>query len=707
MRHKDESLPAWSVLEPMMKLRDKMFPADRLLVLPPRSGDRLAVLDIGKAARVPRYVSRVAIMGYVRMGALTVLPFEPPASARTPLDALTPGALETYNRRVSELQSLFEGEDAYLLEYPDEFSRTCARYAAVNGLKESWVRKVAWYWLKNGRTLSALVPDLMKCGVSGKPRNLGERVGGPKQLDGEDFEVLAASGMSIEDRKVLRQQAERIWKRHRKLKSADERCIMLREWAKKKGLPQPSFAQAEYLERDVKKRARSANATGLLHQRHRGVYYASQEAEADSTKLQLFAKSEVDLAVKHKGPTLYKIVDVAWNYVAATLVTLDPPSNEVLAELLIRAMGGMESICREYGLPYVERHFPRLPPGQVLRVDHQELTSPKLNNALLRHLGMKVGFAVVAKGADKGTIEGAIGAAKREVRKRPDAFPKRAVGEVVERARARACESVQELDADLIKLAYQRNHRPVAASRVPADFMKTGRPANPVELFKWSLEQFPELVKPVPSVEQLNVLLRPTDYYPVHVGKGIYVDGKYYSSQALVEAGYLRKRAKGATPQVEAAPVRGTVAFVYWVRGKNDFQKCLLDRKQQSLEGLTVAEAKAHLEAMPSASKRHRLQMVQSAAHKSTSTSRGEAAKSREAAQQGHATRDRKRIEQAKAADRALGARRDFGRQFPEEAASERPVERPPTRVRPGQAVVDAQVDRVAAMLEARAREEK
>jgi hypothetical protein len=446
-------------------------------------------------------------------------------------------------------------------------------------------------------------------------------------------------------------------------------------------LPLPSLAQVRYLRRAFLKRKAAKETTGLAHSRYRRVSYATEESEVDSTKLQLFTTSELDANVRFKNPTMYLYIDAETWYIAACLVSLEAPSNQLFAEVLFRAFGGMVDICREYGLTRIAESWVCSRPGKYLWVDNQELTSPMLNEAILNSLGMDVMLAQLAKGSDKGAVEGGIGRVKGRAKLLPYAFPKGSVGKVLDRARKRAEKSVRALEAYVIEEIDDLNSMELPAIKIPRGFPIGERPVNRRELFRWNIERNPELVRPPPDKDFVARVCLPTRMCSVHAGEGIYVDGRYYFHELLVADGLLKRRAKGQTPRVKIAQHRGTNLFVDWVRGPGERVRCHLHAKQADVVGnMTAAEALEHIASMPSAPKRELLRKLRKAAHQEEHTDKGSAKASSNAAKKGHVTKDMQRTLAAKKAEIARNAKREAHRRFPNDVPDPdaEPIAAPP-----------------------------
>jgi hypothetical protein len=683
------------------------FPQEPLLVLHARKSGCVSVMGIGARPRHPRWMSVERIRNFVREEVLAVERFERPPNTFTRVDHLTPAGLSEYNARCQAMKPLIDerGGLIELLAYPDEFARICRQYAERAGYKRKWIEKLAWLYLKNGRTLSALVGDRGNCGAPGRPRNFVDRVGGPKQTDGPDYDDQAASPYSVEQREQLKAITEQTWKNKKRQLTWDAFWIRVRARAEQAGLPLPSLKQCKGALEQLLARRRVKQSTGKQHVRYRGRKYASQEAEADSTELQAFTRSELDANVRLKNPVLYKIIEAKYQYVAAIYLTYEAPSNAVMAELLYRALVGMGHRCKELGLSYTSTNFPPLPPGKKLWVDNQELTSRKLDTALLTHLDWEVNLTIVAKGADKGKIEGNIGKDKKELGNRKEFFEKGSLGKAVARARSATDVDLLLLEGDLIGLADKHNHLELPASKVPREFVRTGRPCNRLELYKWDLERHRELIKPSPSEESARLLMLTTDFYPVHAGMGIFISPRYYVSEELIAAGYLEKKPRGKTPQVEVAVHRGTTNLVYWVRGPHHWVKCTLHESQREVLGdMTVAESDAHIASLPPHEKRRRRRLIALAAHQNAPKTRADRSRNSESAKKGHVTKDHQRNTAIRQAEVARAAHQDARRRFPEDLG-ERTTKRPVVDPTPLKRFDDEQAEMVAQLLAKRRKE--
>jgi hypothetical protein len=706
MKVQDCTVRARQVLVPVGEIPRALFPAGEALVLHCRRKGLISVVEMGDKVRHPRWVKSETVCRLIEQGRLQVREFQTPSRVLRPVSALTPRQLNDFNACVDKMTPLLESEVAELLEYPDEFSATCADYARKQCLKRKYVEKMAVRWLTGGKVRAALINNLDRCGGPGKQRGFSRKVAGPKQKDGPEFDAQAATPYLLSQRLQLIEVAERVWRLHRNRMTAEDFWLRMRREAKNLGLPPPSFAQCQYFLKDIRARIRAQDTTGLVHARYRGVTYATQRSEADSTELQAFTRTELDANVRLKNPVYYKIVDVRWDYVAAIYVTYEAPSNAVFAELLFRAMAGMEATNRKLCLPYTKADFPPLHPGQKLAVDNQELTSPKMNRALLDHLGWEVELEIVGKGADKGMIEGTFGKDKRKLAKRREFFPKHALGRALEGAKRATKLDKPRLEAELIKLAWDHNHQELSATKVPAAFLETGRPLNRLELYKWDLERHSEVIKPIPPEQELPALLLPTDFYPVHAKFGIYISPRYYSSPELAASGILKRHARGATPQVEVALHRGTAQFVYWVRGPRDLVKCqLISEMEVALGEMTVAEADEHVNSQPGSRKRERQRKMMAAAHESTPQSRGDRKKVQASSAKGNISKDLAHTAKVRKQQIAKDAREDAQDRFGDVVPAKRTSK--PREVT--QQFDIAQTDRVAQLLAQRrqAHEEK
>jgi len=662
---------AMHVLTPTGKPLPPTIPPEPLLVLEPTRPGQLVAMGIGRKRRHPRWLKTTLIERLVENATFSVSEYAPPAAALKPPEALGPGTLKRHRIMLEIMAPLINGPKAELLTYPDEFRRICAEFAEASFLRVEHICNLAWLWIRNGRTESALVGFEENCGAPGKRRNFNNRVGGPKQKDGPEFDVLAASAYTVKQREQLITLAERIWKNRRNgLKTLEEFWLKLRRKAVADGLPPPSFEQGKAALNDYKARKAAKQTTGRVHQRYRGRRHATQESEVDSTPIQGFTQSELDENVKHRNATFYKVIDVATQYVPAIYVTLAAPCVDIFAEVMFRAFTGMAEVLQELGMPYGADAFPPLYPGKDLWADNQELLSPKLNRALLRNMGLKVKLTIVGKGADKGLVEGSIGKTKKTVRRQTWGLPKHASTKLLEIARRGQSPDLLELTQKLIECVYEENHRELPVSRLPRAFVQTGRACNRVERYKWELETYPELIRPIPPKEALVKLLLPTAWFPLHTEKGIYIGKRYYSSTELAASGLLNPHSRGEQREVEVARHHGTVDFVYWVKEPTDYVKCYLNAADyQTYGGMTWDEAEDHDKSSPPQRKRERLRNVRAAAQTSKVKTKADRKKVKASAKKAASTRDKNRIaglrRAAKSNQSAAEAHRRFGEDLP------------------------------------------
>lgn len=668
-------LPAYHVLRPLKKCPDRGFPAAPHLILPPRMTGRVAVIALGRRPSRPKWMSVLLIVRWVGDGKLSVDEAAIPREATLVPEDMTPALHNDWRERVEAMNPLLdlrEGvhrEQGALVVYPDEFGRIVEWYAGICGRSRLYVATSIWRWLKNGRTESALVGGFGNCGAAPNGRSF-ERgvVGGPKVHYGQDYVALDAQPYTRDQRAKLRALVRTLLDSSENNGDQTHLLLLVRAKAAEDGLPMPSLEQFKHILRAFDRRKREKNSVGQAHVRYGRVWYATQEAEADSTKLQVFSDSELASDVKFKNPTMYLYIDVNENYIAACLVSLDPPSNELFAELLYRAYGGMKDACIELGLRRIGETWVPTRPGPALWVDNQELTSPKLNEALLTHLDCEVNFAMVSKGSDKGMVEGGIGKVKARVWRLPQAFPKGSVGRVLDRARRNTNGDVRAMERYVIEECHDLNHKELPPQQIPRGFPVGERPANRREVFLWDMEQHREVVRPLPDKDAIARICLPTMPCPVHADQGIYVDGRYYLCDLLRTDGLYKRHAKGATPMVTVARHRGTSKFVYWVRRKGQFIKCELNERQAAIFGeMTVAEADAHMKSLPPVGKRELLRRVRKAASaQSEHPSPASAQAASKAARRGHVTRDMERTAAVRRRESALGQRREAHRRFPQ-----------------------------------------
>lgn len=668
-------LPAYHVLRPLRECHDRGFPATPHLILPPRITGRIAVIALGSRPSRPKWMSVLLITRWVDDGKLSVDEAAIPHQATLMPEDMTPALLNDWRERVEAMKPLLDlREGAYreqgaLVVYPDEFGRIVKWYAGICGRSHLYVATSVWRWLKNGRTESALVGSFGNCGVAPNGRSF-ERgvVGGPKVHYGEDYVTFDAQPYTRDQRAKLRALVKPLLDSPENTGDQYDLLFLVRTKAAAESLPPPSFEQLKHILRSFDRRRREKDSVGQAHVRYGRVWYATQEAEADSTKLQVFTDSELAGDVKFKNPTMYLYIDVNENYIAACLVSLDPPSNELFAELLYRAYGGMKDVCIDLGLRRIGEAWVPTRPGPALWVDNQELTSPRLNEALLTHLDCGVHFAKVGKGDDKGMVEGRIGNVKSRVWRLPQAFPKGSVGRVLDRARSHANGDVRAMEQFVIEECHDLNHKELPPEKIPKGFPVGERPANTREVFLWNMELHREAVRPLPDKDAIARICLPTMPYPVHADRGIYINGRYYLCDLLRADGLLKRHVKGETPVVTVARHRGTSKFVYWVRGKGQFIKCELSESQVAIFGeMTVAESDAHMKSLPPVGKRELLRrMRKAAAAQSEHTSHASAQEASKAAKTGHVTRDMERTAAVRKHERALGQKREAHRRFPE-----------------------------------------
>lgn len=258
----EDRLQRQTVLRPQKDKDLGAFPTVPVLVLGPRRQGQVAVIPISRNPLHPKWLNKKHIESLLDANLIEAKPFEQPRSALLPVEKLPQKTQANYSRRQQAFKGLAESADADLLEYPDEFSRVCAKYARHRKIGRKWVEKMACDWLKNGRTTSALVSNLINCGGPDKKRNFTNAVPGPRQTDGEQYDVLAASPYSRDDRELLQQEAEMLYHDFSRSCTNDELWMKLRERLKTllPGVPPPSPEQLRYLLEDMRERERRTNS---------------------------------------------------------------------------------------------------------------------------------------------------------------------------------------------------------------------------------------------------------------------------------------------------------------------------------------------------------------------------------------------------------------------------------------------------------------
>lgn len=302
----------------------------------------------------------------------------------------------------------------------------------------------------------------------------------------------------------------------------------------------PTWAQTRYRFRQLKKL--DQNRDSELPQGHRGKaandVFGPGFFEIDATYFQIQLVSRLTKNNLVGRPTVYLIVDIFSNAIVGYHLTLENPSWATAALALYNCFSDKEAGFKRLGLPYQSRDWPCHDLPTMLRADRAELIS-NMGQAFPSS-GIRVETPPPMNPEAKGSVEGKHSEIKRDQNGRfnlPGRFEK------IRKRRSpdgkkKAALDIFEFERILVEIIMDLNRCPVDPRRIPPDALSEGaKVASRIGFYEWSRIHRGGFTRQMgPNFVYEHLLTQTTGKLSHH---GIHVRGEVFSSDRLLELGYL------------------------------------------------------------------------------------------------------------------------------------------------------------------------
>jgi len=453
------------------------------------------------------------------------------------------------------------------------------------------------YW-QQGQTPNALLPNYKNSGGKGKKRKATDKkLGRPRKY-------TPGVGAVVDDEveRLFRTTIDKYWLKdteisfsylHRRFKDSYEAYYpdVPEEEIPSKWQMQ-HFYKREYVKPDsLEKRTNrikyNKDVRPLDSTANTGVLGPGSRYEIDATIADIYLVSDSERANIVGRPIVYLVKDVFSRMVAGFYVGFENASYVAAVQALTTAMTDKVSLCAEFGLDITSEQWPTVGlPGAIL-ADRGELLGHQIES-LESNFSIRIENTPPYRGDAKGIVERNFRTLQAEFKP----FAPGVVGKTMVRKhggrdyRLDAKLTVREFKTIILSsiLMHNRFHVLEKYDRepdMPADFEMT-----PLSLWNWGIQHRTGRLR-VASEEAIRISLLPRTKATVSE-LGISVFGVYYTSQEVLEQGWLHRSKEVRRPQgLHAAydPASADTIYLFPNLNGSEYWPCRLTQRSREFAG--------------------------------------------------------------------------------------------------------------------------
>ncbi|HOY87949.1 MAG: transposase [Methylotenera sp.] len=463
--------------------------------------------------------------------------------------------------------------------------------------KQTLYRLIRRYW-QRGQTPNALIPDFMNSGAKGKRRSTQtQKLGRPRKFTpgvgaivDEQTEKLFRR---VIDKYLLTEKQHSFAYAHRKFKmfyqayhpNMTESEIptnwqMMHFYKREYGQVEKIKSRSNKIEylKDIQPLLSTANAN---------VLGPGSRFEIDATIADIYLISDSDRKNIVGRPVVYIVIDVFSRMVVGLYIGFENPSYVAAMQALSMAMTDKIAYCKEYGIEISYEEWPVMGLPDAILADRGELLGHQIE-ALERNFSVRIENTSPYRGDAKGIVE-------RNFKTLQANFKPFASGVVTGNKikkhggadyRLEATLTVHEFTEIIVASVLMRNnYHPLVKYDRSID-MPSDLPMTPLSIWNWGIQQRTGRMRTV-AEDALKVSLLPRTK-ATFSELGVCIFGIYYSSQEILENGWMHRSKEVTRPKsLDAAYDPRTADYIYLFPKKNsaEYWLCRLTPRSREFAG--------------------------------------------------------------------------------------------------------------------------
>lgn len=463
--------------------------------------------------------------------------------------------------------------------------------------KQTLYRLIRRYW-QRGQTPNALIPDFMNSGAKGKRRSTQtQKLGRPRKFTpgvgaivDEQTEKLFRR---VIDKYLLTEKQHSFAYAHRKFKmfyqayhpNMTESEIptnwqMMHFYKREYGQVEKIKSRSNKIEylKDIQPLLSTANAN---------VLGPGSRFEIDATIADIYLISDSDRKNIVGRPVVYIVIDVFSRMVVGIYIGFENPSYVAAMQALSMAMTDKIAYCKEYGIEISYEEWPVMGLPDAILADRGELLGHQIE-ALERNFSVRIENTSPYRGDAKGIVERNFKTLQANFK--PFA-PGVVTGNKIKKHggvdyRLEATLTVHEFTEIIVASVLMRNnYHPLVKYDRSID-MPSDLPMTPLSIWNWGIQQRTGRMRTV-AEDALKVSLLPRTK-ATFSELGVCVFGIYYSSQEILENGWMHRSKEVTRPKsLDAAYDPRTADYIYLFPKKNsaEYWLCRLTPRSREFAG--------------------------------------------------------------------------------------------------------------------------
>ncbi|MGO3738550.1 MAG: transposase [Marinomonas foliarum] len=559
--------------------------------------DGVIWIDVYDSKALPKKVSFIEIGIIQASGQLTPTPDPFLDEINSSSFIGNPVALEKRDERYALIRSLIQNEDIFTPSLRSEMINLVVSEGKAT--KKTIYRLLRAFW-QRGLNKDALIPRYSARGGKNDLRVLKKKLGRPsvfsiddcrqniKQEYKELFDVAIKENLLIQD--PTSQKDAYLAFRH---------LLSVRS-PELESLAYPTLRQFTYYYRrnySIDKRIKAQNTESNFNKDHRPIKSTAtthtlgpgSRYEIDATIADIYLVSDKDRSQIIGRPTIYFVIDVYSRLIAGLYVGFSSPSYVSAMQALTMACKDKVQFCKSFGVEIDESEWPAFGLPDAILADRGELMGHQIET-IIDGFGVRIENAPPRRGDAKGIVERAF----RTVQEKFKPYcPGIVQGTLVKKNggkdyRLEANLTITEFMQVILKIVIHHNNYKQLSAYDPDEYFPAAIPWVPKHIWNW-------------GVQHKSGMLRAADAELFRIGtlpriratmseKGLKVWGVYYTSQEILNSGWLTRYQGHARPQDLVAaydPDDADRIFLFTDKFCKSYWVCKIADRSRRYRGMT------------------------------------------------------------------------------------------------------------------------
>lgn len=540
----------------MLRINETFRFQDRVYRILASTDDTVIWIDVNDSKALPEKVSFIEIGIMQTNGQLSPTPDPFSDEINSAGFIGNSVALEKRDERYDLIRNLVQDKDIFKPALRSEMINLVVSEGKAT--KKTIYRLLRAFW-QRGLNKDALIPRYSARGGKNKLRVVKKKLGRPsvfaiddsRQIIKQEYKVLFDK--AIKDNLLIKNPT-----------SQNDAYLFFRNalsvrYPELESFAYPTFRQFTYYYRNnysIVKRIKAQNTESVFNKDHRPIQSTAtthtlgpgSRYEIDATIADIYLVSDKDRNQIVGRPTIYFVIDVYSRLVAGLYVGFSSPSYVSAIQALTMACKDKVQFCKSFGIEIDESEWPAFGLPDAILADRGELMGHQIET-IIDGFGVRIENAPPRRGDAKGIVERAF----RTVQEKFKPYcPGIVQGSLVKKNggkdyRLEASLTITEFMQVILKIVLHHNNYKQLSTYDPDEYFPASIPWVPKNIWNWGLQNKSGMLRAA-DAELFRIGTLPRVKATMSE-KGLKVWGVYYTSQEILNSGWLTRYVGHVRPQ--------------------------------------------------------------------------------------------------------------------------------------------------------------